>query len=195
MGTLLDIFGSIFIAGILLLMILKLNIFASNASYYSDNELNLQQNAKTLAEIINYDLRKIGYNYDSTALIIAQPTQLKYYADINPPGTAGHGTIDVVEYFLGDSTEVTNTTNSRDKVLYRVINEVDTLGGPTLGLVNLKFSYLNSQGIITTSLDSIKYVKAEFWVEPYEPVSNFITGNKDTTVFTYWELTINPRNI
>ena len=78
MSTLLDIFGSIFIAGILLLMIMKLNIFASNSSYYSDNELKLQQNAKTLAEIINYDLRKIGYNYDSTALIIAQPTRIKF---------------------------------------------------------------------------------------------------------------------
>ena len=176
-------------------MILKLNLFASNANYYSDNELKLQQNAKTLAEIINYDLRKIGYNYDSTALIIAQPTRIKFYADMNAPGTTGHGTVDVVEYYLGDSTEVTSTPNSRDKVLYRIVNDIDTIGGPSLGLVDLKFSYLNSQGIATTYLDSIKYIKAEFWVEPYDPVNNFITGNKDSTVFTYWELTINPRNI
>ena len=195
MNVLLDIFGSIFIAGILLLMILKLNLFASNANYYSDNELKLQQNAKTLAEVINYDLRKIGYNYDSTALIIAQPTRIKFYADMNAPGTTGHGTVDVVEYYLGDSTEVTSTPNSRDKVLYRIVNDIDTIGGPSLGLVDLKFSYLNSQGIATTYLDSIKYIKAEFWVEPYDPVNNFITGNKDSTVFTYWELTINPRNI
>ena len=195
MTTLLDIFGSIFIAGILLLMILKLNIFASNSSYYSDNELKLQQNAKTLAEIINYDLRKIGYNYDSTALIIAQPTRIKFYADMNAPGTVGHGTLDVVEYYLGDSTEVTATPNPRDKVLYRILNNVDTIGGPTLGLVDLRFSYLNSQGVVTASLDSVKYIKAEFWVEPYEPVTNFITGTPDNKVFTYWELTINPRNI
>lgn len=195
MNVLIDIFGSIFIAGILLLMILKLNLFASNSSYYSDNELKLQQNAKTLAEIINYDLRKIGYNYDSTALIVAQPTRIKFYADMNPPGTAGHGTVDVVEYYLGDSTEVTATPNPRDKILYRILNYVDTTGGPSLGLVDLKFSYLNSHGIATTSLDSVKYIKAEFWVEPYDPVTNFITGTKDSTVFTYWELTINPRNI
>ena len=74
MSILLDIFGSIFIAGLLLLMLLKLNLFATNSNYYSDNELKMQQNAKTLAEIISYDLRKIGYNYDGTAIITAQPT-------------------------------------------------------------------------------------------------------------------------
>lgn len=195
MNTLLDIFGSIFIAAMLMLMIAKLSIFSSNANYYSDNELRLQQNAKTLAEVINSDFRKIGYDYDSTAIITAQPKRIKFYADMDAPGTTGNGTMDVVEYFLGDSTEVLSTPNLRDKVLYRVINDVDTLGGPTLGLVDLKFSYFNSQGIVTASLDSIKYVKAEFWIEPYDPVSNFISGNPDSTVFTYWELTINPRNI
>ncbi len=52
MSVMLDIFGSVFIAGMLLLLILKLNLFASTASYTSDTELKLQQNAKTLAEII-----------------------------------------------------------------------------------------------------------------------------------------------
>jgi hypothetical protein len=75
------------------------------------------------------------------------------------------------------------------------VNDVDTIGGPSLGLVNLKFSYLDSKGIVTSILDSIKYVKAEFWVEPSEAVNNFITGQQDSSVFTYWELTINPRNI
>lgn len=194
MNVLLDLFGSIFIAGMLMLMILKLNLFASNANYYSDNELKLQQNAKTLAEVINHDFRKIGYNYSGTAITIAQPKQIKFYADMQAPGTAGHGTMDVVEYYLSDSTKASGTSNLRDKILYRIVNN-DTIGGPSLGLVNLNFSYLDSKGIVTTYLDSIKYVKAEFWVEPYETVNNFMTGQKDSTVFTYWELTINPRNI
>ena len=194
MNILLDLFGSIFIAGLLLLMILKLNLFASNANYYSDNELKLQQNAKTLAEIINYDLRKVGYQHNGTAIIAAEPTRIKFYADMEAPGTAGHGTMDIVEYYLSDSTEASGTANLRDKILYRIVNN-DTIGGPSLGLVDLKFSYLDSKGIVTTYLDSIRYVKAEFWIEPYDPVNNFITGQKDSLVFTYWELTINPRNI
>jgi len=195
MNFLLDLMGSSLIAGILFLLILKLNLYSSNANYYSDNELKLQQNVKTLAEIINYDLRKIGYQCDSTAILTAQPTRIKFYADMDAPGTFGHGVMDLVEYYLGDSTEATGTANQRDKVLYRIINNTDTIGGPTLGLVDLKFSYLDAKGIATAFLDSIKYVKAEFWVEPYEFVSDNITGQPDSTQFTYWELTINPRNI
>jgi len=195
MNILLDLMGSSLIAGILFLMIFKLNLYSSNANYYSDNELRLQQNAKTLAEVINHDLRKIGYKYNGTAILTAQPTRIQFYADMDAPGTFGHGVMDLVEYYLGDSTEATGTANQRDKVLYRIINNTDTIGGPTLGLVDLKFSYLDAKGIATAFLDSIKYVKAEFWVEPYEFVSDNITGQPDSTQFTYWELTINPRNL
>lgn len=195
MNILLDILGSSIIGGMILLMVLKLNIFASNANYYSDNELKLQQNVKTLAEILNYDLRKIGYKRDVTSMITAQPQRIKFYAELDAPGTGGYGTIDIVEYFLGDSTETTGTTNLSDKILYRVVNNTDTTGGSSLGLVDLKFSYMNAQGVTTANVDDIRYIKAEFWVEPQDAVSNYVTGQADTTVFTYWELTIYPRNI
>jgi len=195
MNYLLDIMGSTLIAGILFLLIFKMNIYTSNANYYSDNELKLQQNAKTLAEIINHDFRKIGYKYSGTSIVTAQPTRIQFWADMDAPGTFGHGVMDFVEYYLGDSTEASGTANQKDKVLYRIINTTDTLGGPTLGLVDLRFSYLDSHGLSTAFLDSIKYVKAEFWVEPYEYVEDNLTGQPDSSQFTYWELTINPRNI
>ena len=195
MNYLLDIMGSSLIAGILFLLIFKMNVYTSNANYYSDNELKLQQNVKTLAEVLNYDLRKIGYKHNGTAIVTADPTRIRFYADLEAPGTYGHGTVDFVEYFLGDSLDALGTANQKDKVLYRVLNSVDTLGGPTLGLVDLKFSYLDNHGFPTAFLDSIKYVKAEFWVEPYEFINDFGTGQQDSSQFTYWELTINPRNI
>ena len=67
MSNLLDIFGSVVIAGMLFMLIVKLNLFSSQTSYTSDNELQLIQNTKTLAEIIDYDFRKIGYKYDGTS--------------------------------------------------------------------------------------------------------------------------------
>ena len=72
MNTVMDILGSVIIAGMLLLLVLKLNLFMSESSYSSDTELRLQQNTKTLAEIMNSDFRKIGYQVDSTAILIAQ---------------------------------------------------------------------------------------------------------------------------
>lgn len=194
MSVLLDIFGSTFIGGMLLLLILKLNIFTSQAGFSSDNELKMQQNAKTLAEIINYDFRKIGYNHDGTAVLIAEKDRIKFHADLERPGTAGHGTVDVIEYFILDSTHSAGTSNERDIVLVRVKNETDSLTGPSLGLVKLEFSYLDSLSTPTNDLSKIKYIKTEMWIEPIDPANNFITGNKDS-VFTYWEFTIYPRNI
>lgn len=194
MSALLDILGSTFIGGMVLLLILKLNLYSSSVSYSSDNELKLQQNAKTIAEILNYDLRKIGYNHPGTAFLLADSNRIKFYADIDAPGTAGHGTVDIVEYFVLDSNHAFGTSNTRDIVLTRVINNSDSIAGPSLGLVKIKFSYFNGSGIVTASLDSIKYVKVEFWVEPTEKINNFLTNTPDST-FTYWEMTINPRNI
>jgi hypothetical protein len=194
MSTIIDIMGSSFIAGILLLLILKLNIFMSNASYASDNELKMQQNAKTFAEILNHDFRKVGYKHDGLSIITAKKDQFKFVGDLERPGESGYGIIDTVEYFIQDSSYSPGTLNQHDIILVRVVNNKDSITGSSLGLVKLNFTYLDSLSIPTNILSKIKYIKTELWVEPTEPVNNFITGKNDS-VFTYWEFTIYPRNI
>ena len=194
MNVLIDLIGSTFIGGLLMLLILKLNLYSQNASYSSDSELKMQQNAKTLAQILDYDLRKVGYNFDCTAIVVADSNRIKFYADMNEPGTFGYGTIDVVEYFLSSPANAGATTNPKDIVLTRVLNGNDTLSGPSLGLVRLEFSYFDQKLAVSNNPDSIKFIKTEFWVESLEPIEiNF--GTQTGYPFTYWEMTINPRNI
>jgi len=190
MATLIDIIGSSFIGGLLLLLMLKLNLFATSSGITSDNELKLQQNAKTLAEIINYDFRKIGYECDSTAIAIADSNRIKFYSDIDK-----NNTVDVIEYYTSDTTVATGTENPRDIVLYRKFNGV-AMGGPTLGLTKFKLSYLNEFNVVTNVLANIRYIKVELWVESTirEMESNFVNPNHPY-LFTYWEMKINPRNI
>jgi hypothetical protein len=194
MNTIMDILGSTIIGGMLLLLVLKLNVFMSESSYTSDTELRLQQNTKTLAEVMNSDFRKIGYRFNETAILTAQKERFKWVGDLERPGQSGYGTVDTVEYFLEDSTHSLGTTNPYDRILVRVLNNKDTIDGPSLGLTKLQFSYLDSVANPTTDLSKIKYIKTEMWVQPIESRNNFITGIKDST-FTYWEFTIYPRNI
>lgn len=194
MNTVMDILGSVIIAGMLLLLVLKLNLFMSESSYTSDTELRLQQNTKTLAEIMNSDFRKIGYQVDSTAILTAQKERFKFVGDLEAPGTPGFGVVDTVEYFLEDSTHSLGTSNLNDIILVRVLNNKDTIDGPSLGLTKLQFTYLDSVSTPTAVLSKIKYIQTEMWVQPTEARNNFITGIKDST-FTYWEFTIYPRNI
>jgi hypothetical protein len=190
MAVVIDILGSSFIGGIILLLILKLNLFASSNGVSSDNELKLQQNAKTLAEIINYDFRKIGYECDSTAIAIADSQHIKFYGDIDR-----NKTVDIVEYYVSDSTKAAGTENPRDIVLYRKVNGVEQ-GGPSLGLTKIKFSYLNEYNVVTNVLVNIRYIKIEIWVESTIPEMESTFVNPDHPyLFTYWEMKINPRNI
>ena len=191
MGILIDILGSTLIGGILLFLMLNMNLFISSAGYNSDNELRMQQNAKTIAEIINNDFRKIGYKQTGTAILNAESKRFKFVGDLERPGNPGYGIIDTLEYFIQDSS-ITN--NSDNIILMRVLNNQDSIGGPSLGLVKLNFSYLDSLSSPTNDLTKIRYIKTEFWVKPVDQANDFVTGKKDS-VFTYWEFTIYPRNI
>ena len=182
MNIILDLMGSTIIGGLIVTMLINFNIFQSNTNFSSDSELQLQQNAKTLAEILNYDLRKIGYDCDSTAITVADSEKISFYSDIDRDGT-----LDQITYMVSDTSDAATTTNPEDIILYRIVNN-DTSKGPSLGLTKLRLSYLDGVGSETTTLSNIKYVHAEMWIKSVEPV-------QDEYIFTYWEMTINPRNL
>lgn len=187
MNIILDLFGASVIGAMVILVMLNLNIYSSNIKFSSDSELRLQQNAKTLADIVSYDLRKIGFRKSGTPMITAQSKKVSFYADVDT-----NGVVDVVTYQLSDSLAVPSTTNPKDKILYRIVNN-DTSKGPSLGLVDINFEYRNDKGITTANLDSIKYINAELWVESPDMVKDSRGNNR--YLFTYWELTIKPRSI
>ena len=186
MDTIIDLIGAAVIAGIVMIGIANLNIYSSQIRFKSNSDLQLQQDAKTIADILDHDLRKIGYGYSGTSIITADSQKIKFYADID-----SNGVVDQVTYLLSDSSDVSYTENPSDRVLYRVVNS-DTSKGPSLGITNLKFTYRDLSGNITTALDSIKYIKTEIWVQ--SPTKVYENG-EEKYLFTYWELTINPRNI
>jgi len=182
MANLLDIIAAFLIGGILFLMIIGLNVRSSEAKFASDSELLLQRDAQTLAEILSHDLRKIGYGYSGTSILIADSTRLKFIADIDT-----NSVLDTVTLYLGNPEEVTGTPNPRDRYLYRIVNGVSS-AGPVLGLVRLRFIYRDALSAITTVPADIKYIEVGIWVETSSPVN-------DNYPFTYWEMKIRPRNL
>jgi hypothetical protein len=186
MDTIIDLIGAAVIAGIVMVGIANLNIYSSQIQFKSNSDLTLQENAKTISDILDNDLRKIGYGYSGTSIITASPQEIKFYGDID-----SNNVVDQVEYVLSDSTDVSYTENPSDRILLRIVNG-DTSKGPSLGITKLKFTYRNMSGNVTTALDSIKYIKAEIWVQSPTKVYE---NNEQKYLFTYWELTINPRNI
>jgi hypothetical protein len=182
MNIIFDLLGSTIIGGLLMFMVFNLSMFSSARKFNSDQELQLQHNSKVLALMLDHDMRKMGFGHDGTSIIEATQRKLSFYADIDT-----NGTTDIVTYYLGNTAEMDFTQNPNDRILYRIVNN-DSSKGPSLGIVDTKFSYRNKYGAATAALDSIKIIKVELWLESIEPVDGKYP-------FTYWEMTINPRNI
>ncbi|HEX2869035.1 MAG TPA: hypothetical protein VHO03_18485 [Ignavibacteriales bacterium] len=147
-STLIDIFGSTIIGGLLFLTLLRLNDAATQNTYTFGGELEVQQNLVATVQLLEYDFRKIGYCKDYTkipipskAIIAADSTSITFLSDVAPED----GIVDTVKYYLGPASELTATPNPRDRMLYRVINNA-TPRGSNLGVVEFRLTYFNALG-------------------------------------------------
>ena len=151
-STIIDIVGSILIGGALMIILWRLNDATTQNTYNYSGELSLQQNLATTAEVIEYDFRKIGYCSDwnkipdpSKSIILADSNKIKFLTDIQSDGV-----VDTMYYYLGPTSELTQTENPRDRILYRVVNS-ESPKGANLGITQFKMVYFNALG------DTIKF--------------------------------------
>ncbi len=152
-STLLDILGSTMIGGMLLLILLRLNDSAVANSFQYNGELIIQKNLVEVVKLLEFDLRKIGYCTDWTALpdpsksILAVDTNsITYLTDL--PSIAnpnGDGIVDTLRYYLGPASELTGTPNPNDRMLYRQVNSESPLGA-NLGVTKFDFKFYDTFG-------------------------------------------------
>jgi len=149
MGTnvILDILGSIVIFGILMLTLFRISESASANTYKGSGDLVTQQNLSSIIQVLEYDLRKIGYCADwlkipapNLSILHVDSTELKFLTDLDEDGD-----MDSLFYYLGPTSELTNTPNPRDRFLYRVANNEAPVG-VNLGVIQFNLTYYNSLG-------------------------------------------------
>ena len=146
-STLIDIVGSILIGGTLMLILWRLNDATTENTYNYSGELSLQQNLATVAMVIEYDFRKIGYCADwnkipdpTKAIVLADSNKIKFLTDVQSDGV-----VDTMYYYLGTASELSQTENPRDKILYRLVNS-ETPKGANMGVTQFKMVYFNALG-------------------------------------------------
>ena len=152
-STLIDILGSTIIGGMLLLILLRLNDSAVANSFQYNGELIIQKNLVEVVKLLEFDLRKIGYCADWTALpdpsksIIAVDTSsITYLTDLPTSANPnGDGVVDTLRYYLGDAEELSSTPNPNDRMLYRKVNSNSPLGA-NLGVTKFEFKFYNTFG-------------------------------------------------
>jgi hypothetical protein len=144
-STLIDILGSTIMGGLLLITVLRLNNTATEKTTNYGGELSLQQNLVTIAQIMEYDFRKMGYCKDWTKFpdptqSIAQATtnSIKFYADIDD-----NGAMDTISYYTGGL--LTSTPNPRDIFFYRKVNSQPP-AAINLGVTQFFMKYFDALG-------------------------------------------------
>jgi hypothetical protein len=149
MGTnvILDIIGSIIIAGILMLSIFRVNNSSTEDLYRGSGNLVAQTNLATVVQILETDFRKIGYCSDwkqipvpTEAILSADSISIRYLTDVDK-----NGIVDTMFYYFDPLTDIPGTPNPRDRFLYSVVNG-ETPVGVNLGVTQYRMEFFNSLG-------------------------------------------------
>ncbi|MBK9099867.1 MAG: hypothetical protein IPM14_17540 [bacterium] len=149
MGTnvILDIIGSMVIAGILMVSIFRLQNSSTEDLYRGTGNLTAQTNLATIVQILENDFRRIGYCADwqqipvpTEAILYADSTSIKYLTDMDQ-----NGFIDTMHYYFDAATDIPGTPNPRDRYLYRVVDN-ETPTGVNLGVTQFKMEFYNALG-------------------------------------------------
>ncbi len=146
-STIIDILGSTLIGGMLLLILLRLNDAGVQNTYTYGGELIVQQNLVDLVTILEHDFRKIGFCADWEKLsdplkyiVEADSNSITFLTDVDSDGN-----VDTMKYYTGPTSELSNTPNPRDRLLYRIVNN-ETPKGSNLGVTEFKLVYYDALG-------------------------------------------------
>jgi hypothetical protein len=151
-SDIIDLAGSMIIGGLIMLILFRMNDAAVENVYNNGGEVSLQQNLSITAKVLEDDFRKIGFCKDwekipdpSKSILLADSNKIKFLTDINKDGSGPDGNVDTLYYYLGPTSELTQTPNPRDRFLYRVVNH-DTPKGINLGVTQFKLLYFDALG-------------------------------------------------
>lgn len=146
-STLIDIMGSIVIGGMLMMILFRLNDTAVANSFQFGGELLIQKNLVEVVDLLEFDLRKIGYCADwqklpnpSKYIISVDRNSIKYFTDVDSDGN-----VDSLSYYLGPASELSKTANPRDRMLYRKVNNERPLAA-NLGVTAFEFTFFDVFG-------------------------------------------------
>jgi hypothetical protein len=193
MSVMMDIIGSMVVAGMLMMMVMGINVNMSSETYKSFTELNIQTQSIQLARILEFDLYKAGYSVAKPGVIaIADTARLKFYTNLF--NVAGRR--DSVEYDLG--ALVTSSPNPNDKSLYRYENT--TMVFINFSVTRFVLSYYNSRDsllaapVTGSNRDSIKSIRVLLTLQSPVPFDTTTSGGS-SYVTTYYQKLIYPRNL
>lgn len=201
----LGVVTSYVIAGMIFLAITMMTLSLSQ----STTELTLnqvaRQNVQSVADMLNYDIPKIGYDkierIGNGSIDTATTTRITFKSNIDNIGTS----IETITWEF-TSKPVSSTENPNDYVLKRTQNwgQADQdITEITLGITNFTIRYYSEYGqteanamatpVTGTDLDNIRQIEIEFESESPAPIGN--RSGASRYLRSAWEKRYSPGNL
>ena len=192
MDTMIDTAGSIIMAGLVMLAVLKLNASLSDAGSDTNASVITQSNITAIANTITYDFYKIGYRA-SPAILLADSNAIVFRADLDQDGNP-----DTVHYWVSSPLSGSDL-NPNMRILYRSVNN-GLPTGATLGQTYFNLQYfdstgarINISGADSTNLSILARIKSIRVAVSVESPNKLMSDS--TYAGAYWEEYISPKNL
>lgn len=192
MDTMIDIAGSMIVAGLLIVAVLKMNSSLEDAGSDTNVSVITQSNITQIANSITYDFYKIGFEA-KPAILFADSDKIIFRADLQRDGNP-----DTVRYWISNPLTGTDL-NPNLRILYRSVDSEPPTGA-TLGQTSFHLYYYDTTGAEMNIpladaadqalLSQIKSIKVIVTVQsPNKLLSD------STYAGAYWEEFISPKNL
>lgn len=157
-------FVAFIIGTALILLILNINFQVSDFQSEQSQENVLFLNIKTATEILDFNLKRIGYKSTQNPIDYADSSSIKFYSDIDD-----NNTVDSIEIKLLPTN--TPTENPNDSRLVLILNSQihDILPN---GVVGFKLEYFDINNQPVTEKLFIKRIKYTVNLETISPIEN-----------------------
>ncbi|MEK7727061.1 MAG: hypothetical protein AAB354_01545 [candidate division KSB1 bacterium] len=182
MNSMLSLTGCAVIGGIFLLSLFGFQADLRDHAFSNTNDLIVQQNAIAMTELLESDFRQIGFGVDSLMVASAGANAISYFADLNDDGA-----VDLVAYSLSDAAAAAETSNPRDKILYRTVNGAVQVNA-ALGVTDFRLKYFDLNGNVTNNLSQIKIIEMTLEMES-------TTSYDGKYAHFFWRKKITPVNL
>ena len=182
MSQMQDLIGSMVLGGILLLMIVGFNGNITENAALQRFHSNVQSNLTTVTNMLETDLRLLGYRIsDTTKVSFADTGKIVFREDFDD-----NGTVDSISYYLGTTTPP-GVVNPRTRILYRRVN-AQAPQQMNLGITRFQLWYYDANGNVASMPSRIRTIKIAMSFESTQPYDKIYSG-------AYWERTIKPKNL
>lgn len=187
MNGMLDVVASMVVGGIILMMLLGFNATINEGAANQFFKTNVQSKLTAITDIMEYDLRKIGYGLkDTNYFVYADSSRMDFRGDLN-----NDGTIDTVKLYLGTARD-SSKVNPRARILYRKFG-AGAAQGINLAITQFKLCFYDKLGTPITSNpvaspEKIKSVRVSLSIESDAPYNQQYSG-------ACWERIIKPKNM